>query len=55
MSNTKWFDRAILHLETVQALREGAIGRDSFWRPMPITEAIAIEERNVAFCLAQIQ
>jgi len=55
MSNTQWFERAARHLEIVQGLMDGTVDRSEFWNSaMTVAEAIAVEQRNVAFCLGQV-
>jgi len=55
-TNDQWFKRAVEHLERVAGLLDGTIGRGEFWNPaMSVAEAVAVEQRNVAFCLGQVR
>jgi len=54
-TNAEGFERAVKHLEIVQGLLDGSIGREDFWsKGMTVAEAVAVEKRNVAYCLGQI-
>ena|SRR5215472_16779930 len=54
-TNAEWFERAVKHLEIVQGLLDGSIGREEFWnKGMTVAEAVAVERHNVAYCLGQI-
>lgn len=47
-----WRDRAVWHADIVTALQDGFFGASDF-PGMTRDEAIAVERRNVEFCLSQ--